>query len=138
MSQSTRLRGHAAKYHGLAHKSVVIATYSAKAEEFDRADMCRHAAHVASWIAYGPEGRIPKKAELQLLEKFLGRLGGGRLPSRLREVLPDAQEALRALPPGGLTEAWQEAAQQLRRSLQKLRCCRQPEDKAVPWGANEP
>ncbi|CAE7354386.1 unnamed protein product [Symbiodinium natans] len=132
MSQSQRLRRHAGKYHRLAHKSTVISKYSAKAEEFGKADLRKHAAHVAAWIAYGPKGKVPGADELELLTKFMGKLGGGPLPSRLREVLPIAQEALRSSPrpSDGVDEGWKRAEQELRRSLQKFRCCCRPMEEA--------
>lgn len=109
----------------------MISKYSHEAERFDKAAMRKHAAHVAAWIAYGPQGRIPDIDELQLLQKFIEKLGAGLLPARLREVLPDVQAVLRRVPVGEASEAWQETEQQLRRSFQKFRCCRQPANKAA-------
>ena len=131
MSQRQRLRRHAGKYHRLAHKSTVISKYSAKADDFGKADLRKHAAHVAAWIAYGPKGRTPETDVLKLLRKFMGQLGGGPLPARLREVLPDVQEALRSVPQPSarVDEGWTRAAHELRRSLQKFRCCRGPVEK---------
>ena len=92
--------------------------------------MRKHAAHVAAWIAYGPEGRIPEVAELELLKKFIDKVGAGLLPSRLNEVLPDAQAVLRMVSTGQAGEGWTQAERKLRESLQKFRCCRGLADKA--------
>eukprot|EP00439_Symbiodinium_sp_Y106_P023210 s6180_g2.t2 len=110
---------------------ILISKYSHEADRFDKAAMRKHAAHVAAWIAYGPPGRIPDIDELQLLQKFIDKLGAGMLPARLREVLPDVQTVLRRIPVGEASEAWQGTEQQLRLSFQKFRCCRQPANKAA-------
>ena len=66
------------------------------------------------------------------MRKFIGKMGGGLLPSRLREVLPETQAALqRAEARGQACENWKEAEQELKKSLQKFSCCRNSADKAA-------
>ncbi|CAE7812270.1 unnamed protein product [Symbiodinium sp. CCMP2592] len=119
-SQLCRLRRHARQYHRHAHKSVVISRYSQKADHFDQEALRRHAAHVASWIAYGPKARIPTVKEFKLLKKFMDIMDGVMLPSRLSDVLSDMQTVLRVLPRPA-NDAWLKAEHQLERSLRKLR-----------------
>ncbi|OLQ07728.1 hypothetical protein AK812_SmicGene8837 [Symbiodinium microadriaticum] len=80
----------------------------------------RHAAPVASWIAYGPKGRHPTVKEFQLLKKFMDKIDGMMLPSRLSDVLSDMQTVLRVLPRPA-NDAWVKAKHQLEKSLRKLR-----------------
>eukprot|EP00439_Symbiodinium_sp_Y106_P023197 s2817_g2.t2 len=119
-SQLCRLRRHARQYHRHAHKSVVISRYSQKADHFDQSALRRHAAPVASWIAYGPRGRIPTVQEFKLLKKFMDKIDGVMLPSRLSDVLSDMQTVVRILPRPA-DDVWLKAERQLERSLRQLR-----------------
>ena len=120
-----RLRLHAARFHGHANPPAVIRKYAEAAETFDRAAARRHAAHVAAWIAYVPEGRAPRRTAMRLLLRLLAKLGGGSLPARLEHVLPEALALLEATEVEGHA-AWNHASSELKRRLRKLRCCRAP------------
>ncbi|CAE7476519.1 unnamed protein product [Symbiodinium microadriaticum] len=98
----------------------LISRYSQKADRFDQSALRRHAAPVASWIAYGPKGRHPTVKEFQLLKKFMDKIDGMMLPSRLSDVLSDMQTVLRVLPRPA-NDAWVKAKHQLEKSLRKLR-----------------
>ena len=135
-SHAKRLRDHAARYHRKADKVAVIRRYSKKIQGFDRPAVRKYAAHVAAWIAYGPRGRIPDLRELKLLQKFVGKLGTGLLPSRLKEVLPDAQAAVHSSRAHQVSEVWDEAERRLRQSLQKFRCCRTLKDTVTKTGSS--
>ena len=97
-----------------------ISRYSKKADHFDQAALRRHAAPVASWIAYGPKGRVPEVKELNLLKQLMDKMDGSRLPSRLQGVLSDMQAAIQSLPGRPANEAWTQAERQLQKSLRKL------------------
>ena len=127
------LRKHTARYHRKAQKQklAVVRKYCREVHEFDTAAVRKHAAHVAAWIAYAPSGRIPDLGELTLFQKFIERLGAGQLPSRLKEVLPDAQAILQSIQAHQVGEAWRQAESKLQQSLQKFRCCRKPKDKVA-------
>ncbi|CAE7494218.1 unnamed protein product [Symbiodinium natans] len=113
-----------------------ISRYSQRADQFDKAAVRKHAAHVAAWIAYGPKGWLPDINELQLLKKFIDRMRGGLLPSRLMEVLPETLAALqRAVATWQASEIWKQAEQELQKSLLKFRCCRRPADDAASGAA---
>ncbi|CAE7319089.1 unnamed protein product, partial [Symbiodinium sp. CCMP2456] len=116
-----RVMRHARQYHRHSHKSVVISRYSKKADHFDQAALRRHAAPVASWIAYGPKGRVPEVKELNLLKQLTDKMDDSRLPSRLRDVLLDMQGFLQSLPRRPANDAWNEAERQLQKSLRALR-----------------
>ena len=133
-----KLRKHATRYHRKSHslKADVIRNYDRDLQGFDTPAVRQHAAHVAAWIAYGPRGQIPDLRELKLLQKFVERLGAGLLPSRLKDVLPDAQAALQSSRAHHFSEAWHEAEGKLQQSFQKLRCCRTPKDKVAKTGSN--
>ena len=113
-----------------------IGKYSSEADRSDTASVRKHAAHVAAWIAYGPKGRIPEVDELQLLQKFLTKVGGGLLPARLREVLPDAQCRLQSVPKSRTSVAWQQAGYALEARLQKFRCCQTTGETALRGTTN--
>ena len=122
---TSRLRQHASKYHKAAHKAKVISKYAEACERFDKAGSQQHAAHVAAWIAYGPEGRIPAVDELRLLVKLLKKGGTGLIPFRLRQVLPETQAVLlTAKDPK--CRSWQKASRALQKRLSKFRCCQPP------------
>ncbi|CAE7804156.1 unnamed protein product [Symbiodinium sp. CCMP2592] len=93
-----------------------IGKYSQKADYYDQFALRRYAAPVASWIAYSPAGRAPKVKELKLLKKFMDKMDGGPLPSRLSEVLADMGVVLQSA-----DGTCKEAATELRKSLRKLR-----------------
>ena len=137
-SYKKRLREHAARYHRKSHnlKAAVIRKYSRKLQGFDTAAVRKHAAHVAAWIAYRLRDPIPDLRELKLLQKFVKRLGTGILPSRLKEVLPNAQAVLQSMQAHQVSEAWHEAESKLQQGLQKFRCCRAPKDKVGKRGRN--
>ena len=59
---------------------------------------------------------------MDLLHKFVLKLGGGQLPSRLLKVLPKAQAALDDMNLRG--RVLEEARQRLRLRLQRFQCCR--------------
>ena len=130
-SQSQRLREHAARYHRVAHKSIVIQKYSSEVQESDTAAVRQYAAHVAAWIAYAPSGRRPKLAELRLLQQFMDRLGAGLLPSRLQEVLIDTQALLQSTRGHQASKARRQAESHLQQSFRKFRCCRHTDKAAV-------
>ena len=75
---------------------------------------------MASWIAYGPKGRVPEVKELNLLKQLMDKMDGSRLPSRLQGVLSDMQAAIQSLPGRPANEAWTQAERQLQKSLRKL------------------
>ncbi|CAE6948730.1 unnamed protein product [Symbiodinium sp. CCMP2592] len=116
-----RLQRHAAKFHQHANKSRVIRKYAAAAEHFEKAEVRQHTAHVAAWVAYPPEDRIPDVSELRLLAQLVRKLGSGPLPARLRLVLPAAQRSLRSYSSAG--NEWEEARSSLQKRLARLRCC---------------
>ncbi|CAE7495715.1 unnamed protein product [Symbiodinium microadriaticum] len=124
--ESCRLRIHARLYHQRkTDKPAAISTYWEKADSADQSYLRRLAAVVASWIAYGPPGRIPTVEELQLLTKFIHKMDGGLLPSRLSDVLCEMKRRLQSLPRPA-DEAWNEAEKRLQRNYRKLhRRCRQ-------------
>ncbi|CAE7781975.1 unnamed protein product [Symbiodinium sp. CCMP2456] len=98
-----------------------IAKYSQKADYSDQFALRRYAAPVASWIAYGPKGRAPKVKELKLLKKFMDKMDGKPLPSRLANVLADMKAVLQCLPTRPADGSWNEAEKELRKSFRKLR-----------------
>ena len=65
------------------------------------------------------------------MKKFIDKVGAGLLPSRLNEVLPDAQAVLRMVSTGQVGEGWTRAERKLQKSLRKFRCCRELADKAA-------
>ena len=136
-SHKERLQDHAAKYHRRSHtqKAVVIRKYSRAVQGSGTVAVRQYAAHVAAWIAYGPPGRIPDLRELKLLQKFVGKLGTGLLPSRLKDVLPDAQAAMQCIQAEQVSEAWHEAESKLQQSLQRFRCCRTPKNNVAKRGS---
>ena len=86
---------------------------------------------VASWIAYGPPGRIPTVKELQLLTKFINKMDGGLLPSRLSDVLCEMKRRIQSLPRPA-DEAWNEAEKRLQKNYRKLhRRCREADTVVV-------
>ncbi|CAE7319105.1 unnamed protein product [Symbiodinium sp. CCMP2456] len=104
----------------LRHVTAMISRYSQKADNVDQSALRRLAAPVASWIAYCPRGRIPTVAEFRLLTKFMDKMDGELLPSRLNDVLRDMQAVLRSLPrPADV--AWAKAETRLQTSYRKLR-----------------
>ncbi|CAE7361382.1 unnamed protein product, partial [Symbiodinium microadriaticum] len=114
-----------------------ICTYSGKADYVDQPALRRLAAPVASWIAYGPRGRIPTMEELQLLTKFLDKMDGGLLPSRLSIVLSEMKAVLQSLPRQA-DEAWNKVEKRLQRSYRKLhRRCSEPASDAVAVAADD-
>ena len=128
-----RLHRHAAKFHSKRERQHVVRKYFTALCSFDKAAAQQHAAHVAGWLAYGPEDYSPNEAELRLLSKFLDRLGTGVLPARLQQVLPDVLRVLQSPGVPRADETWAQAADALRRKLKKFRCCRQvPEDGRRP------
>ena len=131
-TDSCRLRIHARLYHRRkTDKPAAISTYWDKADYCDQSCLRRLAAPVASWIAYGPQGRIPRVEEFQLLTKFLDKMDGGLLPSRLRAVLSEMHTKLQSFPrPGDV--AWTRAQKRLLKSCRKLhRRCRESETDIV-------
>lgn len=116
-----RLRHHAAKFHRHANKPRVVRKYVAAAEHFGKAEVRQHAAHVAAWVAYAPEDRIPDVSELRLLAQLVRKLGSGPLPPRLRLVLPAAQRSLRSYT--SASDEWEVARSYLQKRLARLRCC---------------
>ena len=124
-AMAARLRRHAAKYHGHARRWRIVQNYFKASGSFGRAAMRQHAAHVAAWLAYGPPAYVPGVSELRLLTKLLDGVGSSLLPTRLQEVLPDAQAALQAASSGSAhSEAWEQAASRLKQRLRKFQCCR--------------
>ena len=123
-------RKHAAKYHRKTpgEKADVIHNYNRDLQGLDTAAVQRHATHVAAWIAYAPHGYIPYRNELMLLKRFIERLGSGLPPTRLEEVLPDAQAVLQSIPALRVDDAWRHAESMLQQGLQQFRCCRKPQD----------
>eukprot|EP00439_Symbiodinium_sp_Y106_P076853 s1733_g15.t3 len=118
---SCRLHIHARLYHRRkTDKPAAISTYWEKADYCDQSDLRRLAAPVASWIAYGPQGRIPRVEEFQLLTKFLDKMDGGLLPSRLRAVLSEMLTVLQSFARPD-DEAWNKAEKRLQKSYRKLR-----------------
>ncbi|CAE7469988.1 unnamed protein product, partial [Symbiodinium sp. CCMP2456] len=120
-----RLRRHAARFHSKRQRKHVVRKYFKALRSFDTAAAQQHAAHVAGWLAYGPEDYSPNEAELRLLSKFLDRLGTGVLPARLQQVLPDVLRVLQSPGVSRAEETWAQAADALTRKLRKFRCCRQ-------------
>ena len=117
---SCRLHIHARLYHRRkTDKPAAISTYWEKADYCDQSDLRRLAAPVASWIAYGPQGRIPRVEEFQLLTKFLDKMDGGLLPSRLRAVLSEMLTVLQSFARPD-DEAWNKAEKRLQKSYRKL------------------
>ncbi|CAE7248566.1 unnamed protein product, partial [Symbiodinium microadriaticum] len=95
--------------------------YSQKADYSDQFALRRYAAPVASWIAYGPKGRAPQVKELKLLKKFMDKMDGEPLPSRLAHVLADMRAVLQCLPARPADGSWNEAEKELQKSFRKLR-----------------
>ncbi|CAE7792946.1 unnamed protein product [Symbiodinium sp. CCMP2592] len=120
-----RLHRHADKFHSKRQRQHVVRKYFLALRGFDKAAAQQHAAHVAGWLAYGPQGYSPNEAELRLLSKFLDRLGSGILPARLQQVLPDVLTVLQSPGAPRADETWAQAADALMRKLKKFRCCRQ-------------
>eukprot|EP00439_Symbiodinium_sp_Y106_P051623 s3601_g6.t2 len=121
MASIDRLRIHARLYHRRkTDKPAAISTYWEKADYADQSDLRRLAAPVASWIAYGPPGRIPTVEELQLVTKFMNKMDGGPLPPRLRDVLCEMKHRLLSLPTSA-DEAWKGAEKNLRKTFRELR-----------------
>ena len=87
---------------------------------------------MASWIAYGPEGRVPTVEEFQLLTKFMNKMDGGLLPSRLSDVLCEMNRRLQSLPRPA-DDAWDKAEKRLQKSFRKLhrRCNERVADAVV-------
>eukprot|EP00439_Symbiodinium_sp_Y106_P058509 s2891_g8.t1 len=109
-----------------------ISTYWEKADYADQSDLRRLAAPVASWIAYGPPGRIPTVEEFQLVTKFMNKMDGGLLPSRLRDVLCEMERRLQSLPRQA-DDSWNKAEKRLQKSCRKLhrRCNETVADETV-------
>ena len=108
-----------------------INTYWEKADYADQSDLRRLAAPVASWIAYGPRGRIPT-VEFQLVTKFMNKMDGGPLPRRLSDVFCEMKCRLLSLPTSA-DEAWKGAEKNLRKTYRELRrrCNETVADEAV-------
>ncbi|CAE7431237.1 unnamed protein product [Symbiodinium sp. CCMP2592] len=137
MTSIDRLRIHARLYHRRkTDKPAAISTYWEKADCADQSDLRRLAAPVASWIAFGPAGRIPTVEELQLVTKFMNKIDGGLLPSRLSDVLCEMKRRLQSLPRQA-DEAWNGAEKRLQKSYRKLhRRCRESETDTVVVAAD--
>ena len=112
----------AKKFHNRADKSGVLQRFVLKARMCSKRQARRYAFHIASWFACAPLYYIPGSMEMDLLHKFVLKLGGGQLPGRLRKVLPKAQAALEGMNLRGRIQngAWQ----RLRQRLQRFHCCR--------------
>ncbi|CAE7881338.1 unnamed protein product [Symbiodinium microadriaticum] len=99
-----------------------ISTYSEIADDVDQWVLKRYAAPVASWIAYCPEVRIPTVEEFRLLTKFMDKMDGGLLPSRLSDVLCEMKGRLQSLPrpADDADDDWDQAERRLQQSYRKL------------------
>ena len=74
---------------------------------------------MASWIAYGPEDWIPTVEEFQLLTKFMDKMDGALLPSRLSDVLCEMKRRIQSFPRPA-DDFWEKARKQLRKSYREL------------------
>ena len=116
----------------LARKQLRINWYTHQANFVDQSSLRKFATPVASWIAYGPEGWIPTVEEFQLMTKFMNKMDGGLLPSRLSDVLCEMKQRLLSLPRPA-DEAWNAAEKRLRKTYRQLlrRCNETAADAAV-------
>ncbi|CAE7608462.1 nek3 [Symbiodinium sp. CCMP2456] len=120
MTSQDSCREHARRYHRRTNnKAAVINWYSHQANFVDQSSLRKFATPVASWIAYGPPGRIPTVKEFQLLRRFMDKMDGGFLPSRLSEVLCEMKRRLQSLPRPA-DDIWEKAQKQLRKSYREL------------------
>ena len=117
-----RLKHLAEIFHSKADKSVALRKFSAKLRRFKKTPACKYAAHVAAWFAFAPPDYVPGITEIELLHGFLLEVGGGQLPTRLRQILPCAQKVLKRFGPGDL--AFEQAREKLQQRLQHFQCCR--------------
>ena len=112
----------AEKFHRRADKSGVLQRFARKARVCSKRQARRYAFHIASWFSCAPADYIPGSIEMDLLHKFVSKLGGGQLPKRLQKALPKALAALDSMDLADRT--LDEARQRLRQSLQRFQCCR--------------
>ena len=118
-----RLQSHAQRFHGAGHKRRMLLVAMEKA----KSNLARRrariwVAHVAAWLVYAPRGYVPGFTEMDLLRRFLSKVGGGRhLSTPQQNILRKAQSVLERAT--AADPVWEQMRRKLLQKLDRFRQC---------------
>ncbi|CAE7884054.1 unnamed protein product, partial [Symbiodinium microadriaticum] len=118
-----KLQSHARRFHRAGHQRRMLL----EAMERAKSDLARRrariwAAHVAAWLVYAPRGYVPGITEMDLLRRFLSKVGDGRhLSTSQQRILRKVQSVLERAT--AADPAWEQMHRKLVQKLDRFRQC---------------